>query len=280
MSQISVVTVTNRYGGVDINWSSLRRQSFTNFEWIFNDTHYEERQTAVKSYTKSDGRVIHVKQGRKDNEAKTWLAHAENEAIAKASGELIVLLQDYIHIAPDALEKFWIQYKDNPKRMVTGVGHQYGKPGKADIVDPKGFVTVFAQPFEGIPTQIVWQDPRIRTDQGSFYKCFPNDIEANFCAIPRKMLYEIGGMDETLDFYGHAWDNVSMAQRGFMLGYEPYIDQTNISYSVRHDDFFETKVKDNDWTIVANYCNQRLQDIRDGKLPVNLGFLTITEKVI
>lgn len=271
--KISVIGITARYGGIDINWISLRRQQFTDFEWILVDTLYEERQEAVQSYTGNDKRVIHVGQGKKDPLAKTWLNHAENEGIRRAKAELIVLLQDYIHIEPDALEKFWIQYQTNPKIMVTGVGHQYGKPGKEDIVDPKGLITLFSKPFEGVPEQIVWTDPRIRQDMGSFYLCYPNDIEANFCAIPKKMLYEIGGMDETMDFYGHAWDNVSMAQRGYMLGYQPYIDQTNISKSVRHDDFFETNIKDNDWQIIANYCNQRLEDIRNGKLDINLGFL-------
>ena len=57
------------------------------------------------------------------------MAHAENEAIKLCSGELIVFLQDYIHIEPDALEKFWYQYQQNPRSMITGVGHQYGKPG-------------------------------------------------------------------------------------------------------------------------------------------------------
>lgn len=270
---VSVITVTNRYGGIDLNWSSLRRQTFKNFEWILNDTLQEERKEAVRSYTRNDVRIRHLAQGRKSPEAKTWLNHAENEAIAQAQGELIVLLQDYIHIAPDALEKFWYQYQDNPKRMVTGVGHQYGKPGKEDIVDPKGLITVFSTPFEGIPEQIVWQDPRMRTDQGSFYACMPNDIEFNYCAIPTKAFYDIGGCDEEYDMVGHAWDNCSVAERAFMLGYEPYIDQSNESKSVRHDDFFDTKVKVDDWREIATFHQNRMQEIAEGKRPLRYSYL-------
>jgi len=124
-----------------------------------------------------------------------------------------------------------------------------------------------------VPTEIVWTDPRMRSDLGSYYECIANDIEANFCAVPTKMLYAIGGMDESMDYVGHAWDNVSMAIRGFMLGYKPFIDQSNQSYSVRHDDFFENKVKEDNWQEVASYCNQRLTDIKNGKLPINLGYL-------
>lgn len=270
---ISVITVTNRYGGIDVNWTSLRRQTFTDFEWILLDTLYDERKEAVRTYTKSDRRIIHCKQGAKDPDAKTWLNHAENEAIKKSSGELIVFLQDYIHIEPDALEKYWYLYTSSPKSMITGVGHQYGKPGKEDVVNPQGLVTVFKEPFEGIPEVVVWEDPRINSSAPSLVKCPPQYIEFNFCAIPRKLLYEIGGCDESLDYVGHAWDNVSVAKRAELLGYTSLMDQTNISKSIRHDDFFGTKVKDENWQEVSAYCQKRLDDIKAGRLPVNLGYL-------
>lgn len=272
--KVSVITVSNRHGGIDINWSSLRRQTFKDFEWILCDTLYEERKEAVQHYTKSDRRVKHIKQGVKDPRAKTWLNHAENQAIKASSGELIVLLQDYIHIQPDALEKFWGQYQSNPKIMVTGVGHQYGKPGKDDIADSKGLVTIFKKTFEGIPEQQVWQDPRLRKDLGSFYPCQPNDWEANFCMGSRKMFYDIGGFPEDYDYVGHAFDNCSVAERAFMLGYEPYIDQSNESYSINSDAWSKSKAKNNDNFIkIATFHQQTMQDIRAGKHPVKYPYL-------
>ncbi len=270
---ISVITVTNRQGGIDINWSSLRRQTHTDFEWILLDTLYDKRHDELIKYTKGDKRVKHLRQSPKDPKAKTWLNHAENEAIRHSSGELIVFLQDYIHIEPDALEKFWFQYQKDPMSMVTGVGHQYGKPGKEDIVNPNGMITLFKEPFEGTPEVIVWNDPRINSLPGTFPACPARYIEFNFCSVPRAMMYEIGGCDESLDYVGHAWDNVSVALRGEILGYKSYMDETNISKSVRHDDFFETHVKDNDWKKVAAFCEQKILDIKKGKLPVNLGYL-------
>lgn len=270
---ISIITVTNRYGGIDINWSSLKRQTHKDFEWILCDTLYEERKEAVRKYTHNDPRVIHVKQDAKDTAAKTWLAHAENQGIRAAKGELIVLLQDYIYIKPDALEKFWVQYKTNPRCMITGVGHQYGNPGKNDVINHQGLITVFSKPFEQVPTQQVWQDPRMRNDLGSFYECLPNDIEFNFCAIPRQALLDVGGCDEEYDYVGHAWDNVSVAIRAYALGYKPYIDQSNESFSVRHDDFFDTKVKDHDWHQIADFHNKRMQEIIEGKYPLRYAYL-------
>lgn len=271
---ISVITVTNRFGGIDINWSALRRQTHKDFEWILSDTLYEKRKTEVQSYTKHDARINHFKQGAKHSEAKTWLSHAENEAIAKATGELIVLLQDYIHITPDALEKFWYQYQQNPKYFVTGVGHQYGNPGKEHITDPNGLVTIFSKPFEGVPTQQVWVDPRMRTDLGTFYACMPNDWEANFCMAPRKMFYDVGGFDEDYDFQGHAFDNCSVAERAFRLGYEPYIDQTNESFSVNSDAWSKSSAKtEEDFIRIATFHQQRMKDIEMGTLPLRYSFL-------
>lgn len=271
--KISVLTVTNRYGGIDTNWSSLRRQTFKDFEWILCDTLYDQRKDAVQEYTKNDPRVVHIKQNPKDPEAKTWLAHAENQAIKSSRGELIVLLQDYIHIRPDSLEKFWLQYQDNPKRMISGVGHQYGRPGKDQVTNPKGLITVFSQPFERTPELIVWTDPRMRNDLGSFYPCNPPDIEFNYCAISRQALYDVGGCDEEYDAIGHAWDNCSVSQRACALGYEPYIDQSNQSYSIRHDDFFDTHVKDHDWREIAEFHNKRMREIAEGKYPIKYPFL-------
>ena len=274
---ISVITATNRPGGVDINYTSLRRQTHKDFEWVFCDTLYDKRHKALLEYTKNDSRVKHYPQSKKDPKAKTWLAHAENEAISHAKGELIVMLQDYIHIEPTALEKFWYQYNQDKKRMITGVGHQYGKPGKEDITNINGMITLFKKPFEGMPEVIVWQDPRIRQDQGSFYKCNPNDWEVNYACAPRKMFYDVGGFDEEYDFVGFAFDNCSVAQRAFMLGYDPYIDQTNISYSVRHDDFFSNKAKNNDDFIkIATFHHQRMREIAEGKRNLKYNFLDKT----
>jgi len=270
---ISVITVSNRYGGVDTNWSSIRRQSHENFEWIFCDTLYEKRKEALQNYTRNDKRVVHIKQTPKDSKARTWLAHAENQAVKHAKGELLVFVQDYIHFKPDTLEKFWNHYQADKKRMVTGVGHQYGLPGKDQVVNREGLITVFKEPFEREPQIIVWQDPRIREDQGTFYKCMPADWEVNFASVPKQALLDIGGFDEEYDYVGFAFDNVSVAMRAFSLGYEPYIDQSIKSYSIRHEDFFEHKEKKDYFQDIAQFHIKRMNDIKDGLYPLKFKFL-------
>lgn len=271
--KISILTVTNRHGGIDIAWSSLRRQSFTDWEWILYDTLYPDRLGAVAKYTKGDPRVKHLPQEPKDPKAKTWLNHAQNQAFLASQGELIVLLQDYIAIKPDALEKFWVQHQQDHRYFVSGVGHQYGRPGKDQVTDPEGLITVFDKPFEGRPELIVWSDPRKTEKHGSFYPCMPPDWEANWAMCPRSLITDIGGWDESFDMKGHAWDNVSIAERAFMLGYEPYLDQTNESFSIRHEDFFVHELKQEDPQPIAQWHFERLKQIREGKMPVKLPYL-------
>lgn len=272
---ISVITVTNRAGGIDINYSALKRQTFKDWEWVLVDTLYEERKEAVKIYTKEDKRVRHVKQRTKEALARTWLNHAENQGIRESKGELIVFLQDYIHIKPDALEKFYLQYKANPKHFVSGVGHQYQCP---EVKDLKGLITVFDKPFETQPTTIVWQDPRLRKDLGSYYECKPEDWEANYCMAPRQMLLDVGGFDEEYDYQGHAFDNCSVAFRAYALGYKPYLDQSNESFSINNDSFSKSELKtQEDFMRIATFHQNRMKDIVDGKYPLRMPYLDKSE---
>lgn len=273
MPAISVLTPTCRPGGIDVNWYGLKRQTFKDFEWIVCDTLFEKRHDLLVEFVQDD-RVKHVKQTPKDPKAKTWLNHAENEAIRASQGELIVLLQDYIYIDPDALEKFWLQYQQNKKALISGVGHQYAFPGKEHVVNPEGMITVFEKPLKAKPEIVSWVDPRIRSDFGSFYACSPNDIEFNFCALPRQALYDVGGCDEEYDYIGHAWDNCSVSQRACAIGYEPFLDQSNISRSIQHDDFFDAHVKTHDFMEIAEFHNKRMKEIFEGKYPLRYHYLS------
>ncbi len=269
-SKISVITVSNRRGGVDINYSSLKRQTFKEWEWIFCDTLYEERKEEVQAYCK-DGRVRHIQQGSKDSLARTWLNHAENQGVRESKGELIVFLQDYIHIKPDALEKFYLQYQADPKIFVSGVGHQYLCP---PVFDLNGLITVFEKPYTQQPTSVVWQDPRLRKDLGSYYECKPEDWEVNYAMCPRQMLLDIGGFDEEYDQIGHAFDNCSVAFRAYALGYKPYLDQSNESFSINNDSFSKEKLKtQEDFLRIATFHQKRMAEIVNGEYPLKFKYL-------
>jgi len=76
-------------------------------------------------------------------------------------------------------------------------------------------------------------------------------------------------MDETYDMVGHAFDNCSVAFRAYALGYKPYLDQSNESFSVNNDSFSKEKLKTPKKTFYESlpFTKQRMKDIIEGKYP-------------
>ena len=273
MPKISVMTLSNRPGGIDVMWANLLRQEFTDWEWVFIDALYEQRKDEVAQYTNNDPRVKHIQQSQTREGAYTNLAHADNEGFRNCEGDLIVCLQDYIWIPPNGLSKYWEAHQAyEGKILITGVGDQYAYPGKEEIVNPQGGVTVFERPYTRRPEEKCWLDPRKRNDQGSFYACNAPSWELNWAAIPRSMIYELGGMDEQYDFKGFAWDNVNIAQRAEILGYVCYIDQTNECMGFDHDGWWPNPLKV-ERVSPAEYHHEQLGKMVRGEISPVLDYL-------
>lgn len=273
MGKISVLNITARYGGLDILRASLERQTVKDFEVVIVDGLWEQREPQVKKYFK-DFDLVYVRQSKKRDGAFSNLAHADNEGFRACKNELIVCLQDYIWCPPFLLHKFWEAYSAYGDSLVGAVGHQYRTPGKDDIKNPKGKMTVFKEDFKGRPEDQCWQDPRMRLDQGTFYETAPVNWELSCGSISRKVIYELGGMDEEYDFQGFAYDNVNIAQRAEMLGYKTYLDQTNEYRAISHDDWaMETHKKDRS-TNIAEFHINRMKETLQGKFPIRLNYLT------
>jgi len=200
---LSVITCSNRPDKLKLAQDSLSKQTYKDFEWL-----------VVSPVDPKVGKW--VKDPPKGKNDLYCLNKAVNAGIKASTGDLLVLLQDSIWIQPDALEKFAFHFKTNPEAFVSGVGDQY------DQLDDNGK-----------PCHKVWLDPRKRSDMGSYYECLPQDWETNFCSLPRKAIYDVGGWDEEMDIY-YAWDNVAVAIRLVQFGYKPYLDQTNESFTLKH----------------------------------------------
>jgi len=212
--KISILTPTVRPAGLALVAKALRRQSFCDFEWII--TSPDDIGTPALL---PENFAIYMTDPPKQQGDYWSLNKAYNAMLRQAKGDLIVSWQDYTYAKPDALQKFWDHYALDHKKVVSGVGNKYQD-----------------EEF----TVVTWQDPRQRSDQGSFYPCYFADIEWNFCAIPIKALYAIGGFDEKLDKYG-GMDGYSVVDRLNLLneqhgaGWDFYLDQTNVSFSLDHD---------------------------------------------
>lgn len=200
---ISVITPTIRFEGLPIVEKALRRQTFKDFEWI------------IASPTKPDNVSNFIwSQDPPKKEGDYWAVYKSyNEALRKARGELIVSVQDHTFFDPTGLEKFWFHYSQDNKNIVSGVGNKYSD-----------------ETF----TVMTWKDPRERLDQGAFYKCFHNDIEWNYCAVPLKAIQDVGGFDEEMDKYSSLCGLDVLDRLNIQGGWEFWLDQTNKSYSTEH----------------------------------------------
>ena len=199
---ISVITPSVRPEGLLVVNKALRRQVFTDFEWIVVSPHNYRIITAtwVRDPGKSKGDY--------------WSIYkAYNEALRHSRGELVVTWQDHTFSGPDTLQKFWDHYQREPKTIVTAVGNKYSDE------------TFVAQ---------TWQDPRERSDVGSFYSCYPNDIELNLAAFPKKAFYDVGGFDEYMDKYSSLCGLDVLHRLDRLGGYDFKIDQTIKSFSTEH----------------------------------------------
>ena len=242
--KISIVTPTVRKGGVDILTKCLQKQTFphSEFEWIISSPKPFDVWT-------QDARlpchVILIKE--KPLPKPEWhygLNHAWNRMFRECKGELIVSIVDLTWVAPDCLERFWNHYIINPKACISGIGHQYDQ-----VIDLK-------------PEHLIWQDPRARTDQGSFYEVMPTEIELCCTSFPRQAVLDVGGIDEEWDKYA------ALSEKEFMLrcqkaGYQLFLDQTQEYRAIHHGRL--TKEWDKRYFAGTEYYDWCVKEILDGR---------------
>jgi hypothetical protein len=211
--KISVITPSVRPEMIEMVGRCLKRQTFQDFEWLIGApasmaSSFEERLLNLQPYT-------FVPEPPKKEGDYYGLNKAWNALFRQVQGELIVDYMDGIWIPPDALEKFWFHYQQNPKSCVTAVGHQYD-----EVVNNK-------------PEHLVWKEPRVRLDFGSFYEVEYTEMEFCLVSFPKAAVYAVGGIDEAFDKYA-ALAEKEMMHRMQTAGYKMYIDQTNEYRAVKH----------------------------------------------
>ena len=270
---VSIVYISNRYGGIDILKSSIARQSMQEFEIVFVDGLYPERKELIEDYFKGYT-IKHIDQTQIPMDRYlSRLARADNLAFKNCEGELIVCLQDYIYIPFDGVEKFWFLHKENDgKALLTGVGHQYKTPTVNDIDDSKELLSVFKYPYTKKPENMFWKDPR---DNGSknVRPAEPVEWELNWAAIPRDVIYDLGGMDEEYDKKGFAWDNTNIAERARILGYKILLDGSNECFGFDHDGWWPNPLKVNRVS-PAEYHFQQIGKMKSGEISARLKYLS------
>lgn len=202
--KVSIITPTIRPDSLAIVHKSLMSQGFADWEWLIGSSF--------------DPKIKDAKWIKDDFEGGFWsLNRMYNKLVSRSSGEIIITWQDWIYAKPDAVEKF-VENVIKTNGVVSGVGDQFSRLNKW-----------------GKPEMKIWSDPRKTNEYGSFYECNWNDAEFNFAAFPKELFEKVGGFDEGLDFLGVGGDQLQLCDRLNSIGARFYLDQTNESYTLRHD---------------------------------------------
>jgi len=240
MEAITVITPSVRPEGLEMNRKCLEKQDFRDFEWIVvSPFEYEKADVWLKDPPREKGDFWAL--------CKAW-----NLAYANAKGELIVNYQDLIWMPPDTLSRLYYHFKNSPRTLVTTVGHQYTETDEF-----------------GKPQNLVWKDPRARTDQGTFYLTYPSEMEMTLCSVPRKAILDCGGIDEAYD-KGPGAQEKEMCFRLQKLGYKMYIDQSIEYRALQHGrltkDWDEKYLK-----IITPLFTRHMMELEAGKRKLNVG---------
>jgi len=241
--KISIITPTIRENGLKIVKQALDKQTFKNFEWLIGSSF--------------NPKLENTKWIKDDIAGGVWsLNRITNKLIEQANGEIIITLEDWIYINPDAIEKFMINLaKLGRKNVISGVGDQYKSVNKY-----------------GKPQIKIWNDPRRTEKYGSFYECFFNDIEYNLAAFWKEDFIEIGGCDKELDIIGSGVALYQCSDRWNDLGFKFWLDQTNESFTVRHgrEDYGGQKEWDKNHVMFNGEYDKRKKELKHtGNWPIN-----------
>lgn len=227
--KITVTTPSVRKELLPMVERCLKRQTFTDYEWLVGSPTNLGFGTFVQEPSKREGDYYGLN--------KCW-----NELFRQAKGELIVNIVDGLWFPPDLLQRFWDHYEADPMACIGGVGDQYD------------------QEVNGKPEHRVWSDPRKKGK--NFYQIIYADLELCVASIPLKAIKDVGGIDEEFDKYA-AISEKEMCARIGKLGYTFWIDEGIEYRAVKHPRLNE-KWDEHYWQGVE-YCKKCLEEIEKGQ---------------
>jgi len=213
MTLISIITPSIRPKGLAITQKCLSEQTIQEFEWL-----------------------VEIGIPRRGCD----LSRALNRMLKRAKGKWVIVLQDYIKIKPDGLDKFL--KIANEKELYTGdVGM---------TLDWKN---------------VKWDWREI----GEFREVDYRRWEMDWAFGPLKAFKDVGGFEEEYDnFWSN--ENVEIAYRMSKLGYKFYVMPENKALQYNHDKVFKHPFRDK---FNPTFHSAHLQKIDMKEKPIRLDYL-------
>lgn len=245
MPKVYVFTPTCRYGGVDVTFYSVERQTEKDIMWVVSDDLEEERHD-MWDYLSTQidliwGRSPARREGDYRNLAASYNAAVEL-ALEDPDAELFVTLQDYIWAPHDGVEKFLEVSRRNPRSLLTGLCSISSDPDPSKVVDLEGHFSIFDRGYDERPVDIDWMDCRMEhcngLKPGNHF-----EWEANWAAVPMVLLREGLRWDREYD-RGVAYENQDLAIKAITeFDSSVLIDCENHAISLPHKKYFPEEEK-------------------------------------
>lgn len=237
--RISLLYHTYRPGGLDLLCNSLKTQTYDNWELSIVDD-YEPRchGTEVKDYFEDAGipLVYHGPSKKKCYpDTPFGQANAMNTGLLQASGDIAVIVEDYIWITPKSLEKWNRRYNDlGLSFFITSVGIEwtYKKP------DRIGDITVWDEAFTGDFSKCtvaqLWI-PGIHRNRTHWEteKTWGWEWDWHYSAGPMSAWEAINGVDERYDYW-RLYPSMFFPSQVKAHGYRFYPDAGHLIYMIDH----------------------------------------------
>lgn len=237
---VAVFTPTCRFGGLDVNYSGLCRQSGDHkITWLVADELLEKRAHLYEEVNGFSFTEVEIIAFREPKTGYRNLAASYNAAVRRARElgvDLFVSMQDYLWIPDDGVDRFAKLGEKYPNDIYTGLCSHSADPTAAEIDEQEGLWSIFRYPYMNRPMTIGWEDCRnIGTGVAPLY---PVAWEANWAAIGKDCLYdEECYWDEAYDV-GVAYENQDFAERATGCGHNIWIDFDNHSLALPHRAYF------------------------------------------
>ena len=225
---VDIITCTNRRGFWNIMANNIAKQSYKNLTWIIVDDYPEARHGIAKEYADRYGIDIKYLRSKPRKIKRTYgLVNAENTGLQNATGELLVMLQDFILMPEDGLEQFVNVYRKNPDTCIAAVDSYYAPKIKPDTTKEDWFRGETDVKGEFMRSNVRIQNKGLRLTGNAY------DLENNYNAIPKHIADALGGWHEFFD-EGLGFDNTDFAYRALESGYKIMIDEANIATCIDH----------------------------------------------
>lgn len=237
MINVAVFVPTCRFGGLDMLFSSLKRQTYP-YTLIMADELKDQRIHIYEEHNMADNTVF-VECVKQPGNVRA-LAQAYNNAadfVVDFKFDLMISMQDYLFIPADGIQLFVEDYSTFPNALITGLVSLSDAPSDQAIENLYGLFSIFKEPLVDKPEGISWEDPRganLYKDTPDVTSCTAEHWEANWAAIPVNILKEGMRWDLSYD-QGVAYENMDFAKRCELeLGTAVVLDKRNHAVGIPH----------------------------------------------